>query len=61
MQTQTANTFLNDFLKVRPYLLTPGSFEDVADDPSFTVDQRSIPLEQPPYTEMLPINSALLG
>lgn len=61
MQTQTANAFLNDFLKVRPYLLAPGSFEDVPDEPSFTVDQRAIPLEQPPYMEMLPINSALLG
>ena len=50
MQTPTANAFLKDFLKVRPYLLAPGSFEDVPDEPSFTVDQRVIPLTQPPYT-----------
>jgi len=61
MRTPTANAFLGDFLKVRPYLLAPGSFEDVPDDPSFTVDQRYAPLQEPPYTEVLPINSALLG
>ena len=61
MQTPTANAFLRDFLKVRPHLLAPGNFGGVPDEPAFTVDQRALPLVQPPYTEELPINSALLG
>lgn len=61
MHPPTANEFLRDFQKERLHLLVPGNFEDVPDAPSFTVDQRAIPLVQPPYTKALPINSALLG
>jgi hypothetical protein len=61
MQPPTASEFLKDFQKERPYLLVPGNFEDVPDEPSFTVDQRAIPLVQPPYTKASPNNSALLG
>lgn len=61
MESPTANAFLADFLKVRPYILGPTDSEDVEDEPSFTVDERYQPLEEPPYMEELPINSALLG
>jgi hypothetical protein len=61
MHPPTASEFLKDFQKERPYLLAPGNFEGVPDDPAFAVDQRAIPLAQPPYTKALPNNSALLG
>jgi hypothetical protein len=51
MNPPTANEFLRDFQKERPHLLAPGNFEDVPDEPAFTVDQRAIPLVQPPYTK----------
>lgn len=55
------NVFLADYLKTHPYLLTSGNSDDVEDLPSFTVDQRALPLQMPPYTDALPVNSALLG
>lgn len=61
MHPPTADAFLKDFQKERPYLLAPGNFDASTDEPAFTVDQWAIPLVQPPYTKELPINSALLG
>lgn len=61
MHPPTADAFLKNFQKERPYLHTLGNFNGVPDEPDFTVDQRLVPLLEPPYAEELPINSALLG
>jgi hypothetical protein len=49
MQRLTANEHLQFYIKEKLPALRPGIFEGAADLPHFTVDQRSRPLESPPY------------
>lgn len=41
--------YLKSYVNERLTALAPAVFEDGLDLPSFTTDQRSKPLEQPPY------------
>lgn len=51
METTTSkpHEFLKDYVNERMAALVPAVFEDGPDLPSFTTDQRSKPLDQPPY------------
>jgi hypothetical protein len=42
---------LQRYLAERLPQLTPGVFDGAFDYPDFTVDQRDVPLQQPPYTQ----------
>jgi len=57
----TPHEHLKNFVNERMAELVPAVFEDGPDLPSFTTDQRSQPLQRPPYPAWLTINSALLG
>ena len=53
--------YLKNYVTERLVALAPAVFEEGPDLPSFTTEQRSKPLGQPPYPAWLTINSALLG
>jgi hypothetical protein len=48
--TTPANDHLKRYVTERLPDLVPGMFDGAPDDPSFTVDQRYLPLKQTPYT-----------
>jgi hypothetical protein len=49
MNPPASESFLQKYVTERLPDLIPGIFDGAPDLPSFTVDQRSAPLQQPPY------------
>lgn len=49
MQDTAARNHLQSYIHERLPNLIPGFFEGAFDQPSIGVDQRSLPLKEPPY------------